>query len=1090
MHGIHPKLSLDYGKATHTVSRSRITTAKFAAFQTISTALMYDPAESNQDSPRTKQGNPVDDGDEPPTVPISSAASSDGVVDGDFSSDIDHAQRFVRHEQLGRGGFGAVYRAYDRKLDRFVAIKVPHINAADWARVQKRVAREATATARLRHPNIVTLFDVVHLDKYSLLINELIEGETLTQLISRHPGGCDFRLAAAVVQRIAQAVQHAHDQSVLHRDIKPSNILLDARAIDGELPFCPRLTDFGLATIIRDDESGDFSQSHSETIGTWHYTPPEVIHNNHDGHTPTCDIYSLGVVLYEMITGTRPFKAVTLADLFIKVRNGDFLPPRSIRSDVPRDLEAICLRCMARSPASRYPTAASLAADLTRFLAGDTVLARMPDPSERFFRSMRRNPTRAAIAAVSAVAILIVFAVIATTNRQLFRLNAKLESMNTDLQTALNTTRKTLYEYEQSNYATDLANASTAIRQSQLRDARTLLSRYTDGQPLSHHRDIEWDHNRFLIAKSPIPIWESDQALYCLSEAGDYYCTAGAASEVVVIDRQTGIPLRSWATGQKEINAVVFDDQNNLIWTSGDDGSIHAYDFKSGAQKHKIQAFQAERAYDIVHFPESSRIACISSFGAVVSVDTTSGKVIGLREKSDIEPTSIAKVDANKLAVGHMHGLLRIFDMLTGKMDREVQADDTFNITSMALDPRKPWLWLLIGNSVRAIDITTMTPLPPHKMSDEAINIAHCATDQSMVITLGGGVFHRYQVTDQAEMIEIDRWVNEGQRIYTTAFDSQSGDLLSVGAAGDVLKWPPPPLALTKFTAQSVGAEDLPLKSFDIVPGTNAGDWPLAIVNLSNNLFQLDTRTVSYTDLGVNAGAYKKFAAIENHCLVLTGSGSSQTIFDQKLKTFTELPLPYSNGNLFALAGNWLADSDYRSNQLRLINLQDHKHAITLPAYNSICACVAERTRQVYWNDGNSLMVRSLDDDAKPTILDTFSRIPSSLQISLDETLLAIGLSDRELYLWDCQENKRVGPTMMHEGSIYAIAFSPHGRTLLTVDESATLRFWNLTTGQQVSQTNLDIIPEKPIHKVKFSADSNFVMILHGQDSLTTIRLR
>jgi len=1070
---------------------------------------MHDPTESNRDSSKpsdealaapenpylTDQVDRMDDDDEPPTVSISSSASSGGVADDDFRPDIDNAsidnaQRFVRHEQLGRGGFGAVYRAYDRKLDRFVAIKVPHINAPDWTRVQKRVAREATATARLRHPNIVTLYDFVQLDEHSVLINELIEGETLTRLISRHPDGCDFRLAAGVAQRVAQAVQHAHAQSVLHRDIKPSNILLDTSAIDGELPFCPRLTDFGLATIIRDDDAGDFSQPQTEAIGTWHYTPPELIHSGHDTHAPTCDIYSLGVVLYEMLTGTRPFTAIKLADLFPKISNGDFLPPRSIRKDVPRDLEAICLRCMARNPASRYPTATSLVDDLTRFLAGELVLARMPDPSERFFRWMRSNPTPAAIATVSAIAILVVIAVIATTNRKLFGLNSQLELMNTELQVALDTTRKTLYEYEQSNYATDIANASVAIRQSRLRDARTLLSRYGDGQPLSHHRDIEWDHNRFLIVKSPISIGASDHPLYCLTAAGNVYCAAGAASEVFVIDHHAGTLLRSWPTGQMEVNSIVFDRPNNLIWTSGDDGSIHAYDFDSGKRVHKIQAFEVGQAHDIVHFPELSRIACISSFGAVVTVDTTSGHVVGLREKSDIEPTSIAKVGANKIAVGHMQGLVRIFDMLTEKMDHEIQVDDIFKVNSMSLDPKNPWLWLLLGNSVRVLDLKTMTARTVLKTSDQAINIAHCTTDQSVLITLRDGVFHRYQVTDQAEMIEIDRWVNEGQRIYSTNFDSQSGDLLSVGTAGDVLKWPPPPLTRTKFSAQSVGNNDVSIDAFDIVPGTHPDNWPVAIASLSGTLFRLDTRNNSITDLGIKTGAWNAFSAIDRHRLVLVSDRPNQTIFDQKSNTFTELPIPCVEGAVFSLAGNWLANSDHPANRLRLINLQDRKHTITLPAFNSRSVCVAERTRRVYWNDDNSLMVRSLDGDAQPTKLDTFSRIPSNLQLSPDESLLAIGLSDREVHLWDCSQNKRVGSTMMHEGSIHAVAFSPGGRTLLTVDESATLRFWNLTTCQQVSQTTLDDIPEHPIHVTKFAPDGNFVMILHGQDSLTTIRLR
>ena len=135
-------------------------------------------------------------------------------------------------------------------------------------------------------------------------------------------------------------------------------------------------------------------------------------------------------------------------------------------------------------------------------------------------------------------------------------------------------------------------------------------------------------------------------------------------------------------------------------------------------------------------------------------------------------------------------------------------------------------------------------------------------------------------------------------------------------------------------------------------------------------------------------------------------------------------------------------------------------------------------------------MVRSLNENSEEKLLETFSRNPWHLRVSPDESLLAIGLSDREIYLWDWRANKRVGPVMMHEGQVYAVAFSPGGRTLLTVDDSATLRFWNITTGQQVSQTNLGITPGNSINTAKFTLDGNFVVVLHDGDNITTFRIR
>jgi WD40 repeat protein len=195
-------------------------------------------------------------------------------------------------------------------------------------------------------------------------------------------------------------------------------------------------------------------------------------------------------------------------------------------------------------------------------------------------------------------------------------------------------------------------------------------------------------------------------------------------------------------------------------------------------------------------------------------------------------------------------------------------------------------------------------------------------------------------------------------------------------------------------------------------------------------------------------------------------------------------------GETFVLAGRWLADTDRPANRLRLVDLDDPSKTLDLIAYNPHSACIGPRSRKVFWNSDNSVMVRSLDATYSDTVLETFSRNPWHLHLSPDESLLAIGLSDRELYLWDWRAKKRVGPVMMHEGQIHAMAFSPGGRTVMTVDDSATLRFWNITTGQQVSQTNLGISPDSVINRAKITPDGNFVMVLHDGHTITTVRIR
>lgn len=1041
-------------------------------------------------SPLNERGVDSLQTDDPLTQSIHTDISGGDSIEGVFPIDVEMSERFVRQEQLGHGGFGSVFRAYDRKLERFVALKVPHISASDADRIHQRVAREATATARLRHPNIVTLFDFIRLGNQSLLVNELIEGETLTQLIGRHPGGCDFRLAANVVQRIAQAIQHAHDQSVLHRDIKPSNILLDKTTSDGELPFCPRLTDFGLATIVRPADAEEHSAAPTETVGTWHYTPPEVITNRKNVHSPQSDIYSLGVVLFELITGRRPFQVMKLIDLFPKVSSGDFLLPRSIRTNVPRDLEAICLRCMSRNPSSRYPTAAALADDLARFLAGDVVLARMPDRSERFVRWLRRNPTPAAIGLVSLFSLLVVVGVIVAANRRLVRLNAQLESINAQLQTALDAKRKTLYEYEQANYAADLANASEAIAHSQLRDARTLLSRYDNAQPLAHHRDIEWDHNLSLISRMSETIWEGDRPLYCICEVGDYYCVAGAASEIVMVDRNSRRFVGSIATWQKEINSLVYDDRHRLIWTSGDDGSVHAYDVESLRQVYHIQAFRDQCAYDMVCLPEISRLACLSNHGAIAIIDASNGDLVDSIENHDHEAICLVAIDSRRIATGHQSSVVRFFDISESRLEQEFRISGLDRINKLSKDPDRPWIWLLVGNKIRIVDIESLRELLSFNTPDEAIGIGHQRDSQAAIVAFRGGVFHQYKVEPDRGLKQVDQWVNRGQRIYDCAVDSQNGQFTTVGADGKFLLWSPKELFRSQIDIAALDPACGKVQAFQVSPETSKDQWPILMINPDRRLTRLNTKTLEYGEVREFHDLAQKFVMVDERRLIAVSDTNELSLFEGAANVVDVLPLPVVFGDIYFLADRWVADMDSPGNRIRLFDLQSERRVIDLVARNPYAVCVSGLHGKVFWNDNEMVMLRSLDAEASPSQLASFSRNAKLLGLSPDETILAIALSDREVHLWDWRANKRIGPVMMHDGHVHAIAFSSAGRTLMTVDDSATLRFWNVTNGQQVTRTDLGKLEGQSVVQARFTPGGNFVVVLYNDNTIVTFRVR
>ena len=305
------------------------------------------------------------------------------------------APGYVVRGELGRGGMGVVFEAVAVGLNRPVALKfLPELDAHHPEHLA-RFRDEAEAVGRLNHPNVVQIFELGDAGGRAFLALELVTGGSLADRLRAGP--LPVAEAVRLVGVVAAAVQHAHDRGVLHRDLKPGNVLLSGGTV-------PKLTDFGLAKFLDADRSRTRTGA---AIGTPAYMAPEIAAGGHRTAGPAADVYGLGAVLYECLTARPPAVGENNLETLLAVVYDDPPPPRTLRPEVPADLETICLKALAKAPADRYPSAGALADDLARVAAGERVRTARPRPRRR--RGLARRLVAGAWAAVGVLLLAAAF---------------------------------------------------------------------------------------------------------------------------------------------------------------------------------------------------------------------------------------------------------------------------------------------------------------------------------------------------------------------------------------------------------------------------------------------------------------------------------------------------------------------------------------------------------------------------------------------------------------------------------------------------------------------------------------------------------
>ncbi len=373
--------------------------------------LDHDVAASSDDATL-----PLDNGGEiPQSAADAVTTAADPAAPPPPTATIRYFGDYELLEVLGRGGMGVVYKARQKSLNRIVAVKM--ILTGQFASQDgvQRFQAEAEAAARLEHPGIVPIYEIGQHDGHHYFSMQFVQGHSLAETLRENP--LPSRQAADYLQKIALAMAYAHSRGVLHRDLKPGNVLID---LDDQ----PHVTDFGLAKRVDSDSE---MTATGQVLGTPSYMPPEQALGEHGQMGPQSDVYSLGAVLYALVTGRPPFQTDSVASTLLQVVNKDVVEPRSLNPAIDRDLETICLKCLEKEPARRYQSAQALADELGRYLRSEPILARPLSAALRVWRWCRRKPLVAGLSAavlllmIIGTAVSTYFAVESSQNAAFFR---------------------------------------------------------------------------------------------------------------------------------------------------------------------------------------------------------------------------------------------------------------------------------------------------------------------------------------------------------------------------------------------------------------------------------------------------------------------------------------------------------------------------------------------------------------------------------------------------------------------------------------------------------------------------------------------
>jgi WD40 repeat protein len=947
-------------------------------------------------------------------------------------------------EEIARGGMGVVYKARQVSLNRIVALKM--ILAGQLASPQdvQRFRSEAEAAANLDHPNIVPIYEVGEHEGQHYFSMKFIEGANLAWLnremesSARGASIADQRLAARWVATVARAVHYAHQRRLLHRDLKPANILLsfsrDPKSLErSALPTAvPMITDFGLAKRVEGDSK--LTQS-GAIIGTPSYMAPEQARGE-KGLTTAADVYSLGAILYELLTGRPPFRADTPLDTVLQVLEKEPASPRTLNRAANRDLETVCLMCLRKEPGKRYGSAEALADDLDRWLRGEPITARTVGQVERSWRWARRNPYLAAAGSLAVAALFAVALISVLYARHYFRAADELAEQHNNTLAALDDVRvqrdlanertlraeraETKAEQQQKRaewlaYASQLARAQTEWQAGNVGVTADLL----DACP-QDLRGWEHDYVYTLLNRNPRSFPGVDKVYgVALSPDGKRLASATDDPTINVRDAASGGPMPRRITSSTR---VAWNDLP-LLELKGHNTYVRCVAFSPDGRRIASGSGQVDLKQD----KDGSRT--ISGIGVVKVWDAATAKELITFTGHGQPVTCVAfSPDGNDIASGSEDGTVKVWDARTGEEKRTLSTSLKW-VTSVSFRPDGKRL--AVGTNFGEVKIWE-TATGEEVLSLQKLGQVSGVAFSADGMRLATGCRERVQVWDAqtGKQALLMRCMNP---VLSVAFAPVGNVLVSGGGVGvhgsnsfipgELNVWDAKTGELLTSLKGTLGAIRSVAFSADgkrLVSGDEAGTvqvWdeltrpqgPLVVWKGS----QAPVRSVTFSPDGrvvVGGNQHTGVAAWD------AGTGQAQRSFAV-------------GGDFFSAGSAGFGDRFLLGGVSSLAISPDGSHLVI----------GHEKTLKV-WDRGTGKQVLSIEGHSDEVTSAAFSR---------DGRWIASGSLDRTVCLWDGTTGKHIRSLEGHTKPVTSVAFSPDGRRLASASWDNTVKEWNLETGQE-----------------------------------------